>query len=277
MTRVGLLQLSSGSDRRANLARILRMLGDATAAGVELALLPEACAYRGPFRPDLVEGEDGPTVTAVQSIAARTGMAVLVGGLWMHGPDTRHPYNTSVLVDEGGEVRAAYRKIHLFQIDAGEELREQEADFTTPGDSMVTVEWRGWTLGLSICYDLRFPELYRALVDAGATILCVPANFTLHTGRDHWEPLLRARAIENLAYVLAPAQVGPDPEGGAAYGHSLAVDPWGTVICQAVDEVSLVTADLDPARIVHSRSVLNALSRRRPDVFREGVGAPQFS
>lgn len=277
MTRVALLQLSSGSDRRANLAQIDKLLGGAATAGAELALLPEACAYRGPFRPELVEGEDGPTLTAARSIAARTGMAVLVGGLWTHGPDPRHPYNTSVLVDGGGDVKAAYRKVHLFQIDAGEELREQEADFTTPGDSVVTVAWRGWILGLSICYDLRFPELYRALVGAGATLLCVPSNFTLHTGRDHWEPLLRARAIENLAYVLAPAQVGLDPAGGAAYGHSLAVDPWGTVICQAVDEVALITADLDPSRITHSRSVLNALDHRRPDVFPEVVRAPQFS
>jgi deaminated glutathione amidase len=271
MMRVSLLQLDSGPDRTANLARIEDGLAEAAARGSDLVLLPEACNYRGPLRGDMVEDDEGPTVGLIRRFAVSAGMRVVIGGMWAAGADPRHPANCCLLVGRDGKIAAAYRKVHLFRLHADGQRDQDEGGYTTAGDELVTADCGEFTLGLSICYDLRFPELYRALTAAGATLLCVPANFTLHTGRDHWETLLRARAIENLAYVAAPAQTGTDPEGTPAYGHSLIVDPWGTVICCAPDEVTVVTADLDPGRVRRCRRALRALDDVRPDVYAREV------
>jgi len=271
MMRVSLLQLDSGPDRAANLAQIEAGLADAAARGSDLVLLPEACNYRGPLRADMIEDDEGPTVTLARRFAASAGTRVVIGGMWVPGADPRHPANCSLLIGRDGKIAAAYRKVHLFQLHADGQRDQDEAAYTTAGDELVTAACGEFTLGLSICYDLRFPELYRALTAAGATLLCVPANFTLHTGRDHWEPLLRARAIENLAYVAAPAQARTDPGGTAAYGHSMIVDPWGTIICCAPDEVTVVTADLDSERIRGCRRALRALDDVRPDVYAREV------
>ena len=171
---------------------------------------------------------------------------------------------------------ARYRKIHLFDVDFAGQFRMMESDTVAPGDEIATAEVDGVTVGLSICYDLRFPELYRLLTLAGARVLLVPAAFTLHTGRDHWETLLRARAIENQAFVIAPAQVGAHP-GGRCFGRSMVIDPWGTVLAQAPDQPGVVFAELDFAAQERIRRELPALANRRPAAYRwsEPVGSRQ--
>jgi predicted amidohydrolase len=180
--------------------------------------------------------------------------------------DPARPYNTSVLLAPDGSIAATYRKIHLFDVEVENGPVDTESARVTAGDGTVTADVDGATVGLTICYDLRFPELYRALALAGAQIVTVPANFTERTGRDHWEVLLRARAIENGAYVLAPSQVF-GPPGQRAFGRSMVVDPWGTVIAQAPDAVSIVRADLDLDRVAAIRRQIPALANRRPDTY----------
>ncbi|HEY5836973.1 carbon-nitrogen hydrolase family protein [Streptomyces sp.] len=273
--RVGLVQLRSGEDRNANLERIAEAVRQAAASGCELVALPEACTYRGPFAADLVEDLGGPVLSRIGALAAEHGIRVLVGGIWLRSPRPDRPYNSAVLIDRDGQPVAVYRKVHLFQID-DDDVVEQESAFTSPGDELVAVGCGEHTLGLSICYDLRFPEVYRNLVDVGATVLCVPANFAVRTGRSHWEALLRARAIENLSYVVAPAQIGPDSTGFEAYGHSMVVDPWGTVLATAADDELLITADLSGKRVADCRSTLPALGDVRPDVYAKPVRGEQY-
>ncbi len=268
--RVALAQLDSGSDRSANIEVIERDLADAARLGAEILLLPEACAFRGAFGPELPESDSGPALSAIRAAAAAHQVAVLVGGLWMHSGEAARPYNSAVFIDEAGQVLGTYRKVHLFRIDDGA-VREDEAACTTAGDELVTVTWRDMVFGLSICYDLRFPELYRALAAAGANVLCVPANFSAHTGRDHWSPLLRARAIENLCYVVAPAQTGVAPDGFAAYGHTMVVDPWGRVRAHAGRAPGLVLAELSGKAIAERRAALNSPAQIRPDVYARAV------
>ena len=169
-----------------------------------------------------------------------------------------------MLLAPDGTVVARYRKIHLFDVTVEDGPVDRESDRVSPGDRAVVADVDGVRIGLSICYDLRFPELYRALALAGAEVLTVPANFTERTGRDHWEVLLRARAIENGAYVLAPSQVG-GPPGQPAFGRSMVVDPWGTIVAQAPDRVGLVTAELDLGRVRSIRRQIPALANRRPE------------
>lgn len=262
--RVAVAQLNSGDDRPANLARIAAYAEAAAGQGAEILMLPEACAYRGAFRPDLAEGHDGPTLSAIGAAAARHRLAVLAGGLWLRSSDPLRPYNAAIFLDEAGAVLGTYRKVHLFRIDH-EEVSEDEAAYTTAGRELVTVSWHSVVFGLSICYDLRFPELYRSLAAAGADVLCVPSNFSAYTGPYHWATLLRARAIENQCYVAAPAQTGIAPDGFASHGHSLVADPWGVVLAEADEPPGLVIAALTTDRVAECRAVLN--SRPRPEVY----------
>jgi deaminated glutathione amidase len=270
--RVGLVQLNSGADRTANLSRIAALVKAGAEQGAELLLLPEACTYRGPFRRDAVEDADGPSVTAVRELAASAGVAILVGGIWLESGDPGRPYNASLFVDEAGHLAACYRKIHLFRIDAPG-VAEDEARVTTPGSELVLVTWRGWRFGLSVCYDLRFPEMYCALARAGADVLCAPANFSAHTGPFHWQPLAQARAIENLCYVLAPAQCGTGADGFAAHGHSLAIDPWGVVLAGAEppEAEGLVLAELSRDVLAGRRTALRSPQESKPEVYRSPV------
>lgn len=270
--RVGLVQLNSGADRGANLGRIAALVRAGVAQGAEFLLLPEACTYRGPFRRDAVEDADGPAVTALRELAASTGAAILVGGIWLESADPGRPYNASLFIDEAGHLAAVYRKIHLFRLD-DPPVTEDEARVTTPGSELVLVTWRGWQFGLSVCYDLRFPEMYCALARAGADVLCVPSNFSAHTGPFHWQPLVQARAIENLCYVLAPAQCGTGADGFAAHGHSLAVDPWGAVLAGAkpAGQEGLVLAELSGDLLAGRRAALASPRQSKPDVYRSPV------
>jgi predicted amidohydrolase len=232
-----------------------------------LVALPEYLQYRGPdagYRGS-ANPVPGPHTDPFAAVAQRHGCWVLVGSVAEAAADGRC-FNTSVLLGPDGACRATYRKIHLFDVDVDSGPADRESARVAPGDRAVTAELDGLTIGLTVCYDLRFPELYRTLALRGATILTVPSSFTERTGRDHWEVLLRARAIENGAWVIAPAQVGGAP-GYRSYGRSMVVDPWGTVVAQAPDVVGIVSAEIDPARAVAVRRQIPSLSNRRPSAY----------
>jgi len=262
--RVALCQVNSRHDREANLAAARELLDRAAAAGADLAVLPEYVDYLGPTdgepKPEPVDGSFGQFFA---SAARDLRMWVLAGSFHETGPDDDHTYNTSLLFDRSGALAASYRKIHLFDVEIPGRVSYQESRTVAPGEEVVTADVDGVTVGLSICYDLRFPELYRRLAVSGAKVLLVPAAFTAHTGRDHWEVLLRARAIENQCYVLAAGQTGSHEPGRLSYGRSMVVDPWGTVIAQAPDGVGLVVADLDFARLERIRQEIPSLANRR--------------
>ena len=262
--RVAVCQLNARDDRKANLAAARDLLDRAAAAGADLAVLPEYVDYLGPAaglpEPEPVGGE----FTSFFADAARElGMWVLAGSFHEAGPSGR-TYNTSLVFDRAGAPAAVYRKIHLYDVEIPGRVSYHESRGVAPGDGTTVVDVDGVPVGLSICYDLRFPELYRRLaVEGGARVLVVPAAFMMHTGRDHWEVLLRARAIENQCYVLAAAQIGDHEPGLTCYGRSMVVDPWGTVVAQAPDEVGVTVADLDLARLDRIRLELPSLANRR--------------
>ena len=265
---VALVQLDAGPDPEANVRHAAELAKRAAADGARLVALPEYLQFRGPddgFRAS-ARPVPGPFTDPFADVARRHGTWVLVGSLAEASGDPDRPFNTSVLIGPDGEIAARYRKVHLFDVAVEAGPVDTESARVTPGDELVTAEVEGVRLGLSICYDLRFPELYRGLALAGAQVLTVPANFTERTGRDHWEVLLRARAIENAAYVLAPSQIG-GPPGQPAYGRSMVIDPWGTVVAQATDSVAIVHAELDLDRVDAIRRQIPALANRRPDVY----------
>jgi predicted amidohydrolase len=267
--RVACVQLNAGAAKADNLAKAERLVAEAAAAGAELVSLPEKWNAFGSvdaLRAGAEPLDGGETVEAMAGWARRHGIA-LVGGSITESREGREKLsNTCVVFDPEGEIAAVYRKIHLFDVEVGGVVyRESEAE--EPGDETVVCEAAGWALGLSICYDLRFPELYRALALAGAHLVTVPAAFTLATGKDHWELLLRARAVENQCYVAAANQWGMTPDGKASYGRSVIVDPWGVVLATAPDEDCVITADLDRARLERIRRDLPSLANRRPAAY----------
>jgi predicted amidohydrolase len=262
---IALVQLDAGADCATNIASAVALADEAAAGGARLIALAEYLQYRGPddgFRAS-ARSIPGPHTDPFADVARRHGAWILVGSTAESSVDPARPYNTSTLIAPDGSIAAIYRKIHLFDVAVDDGPVDTESARVTPGDRLVTADVDGAILGLSICYDLRFPELYRALALAGAEILTVPANFTERTGRDHWEVLLRARAIENGAYVLAPSQIG-GPAGQPAYGRSMVIDPWGTVIAQASDRVGIIRADLETDRVAAVRRQIPVLSNRRP-------------
>lgn len=265
---VALVQLDATDDVATNIRCAAELADEAAAGGARLVALPEYLQFRGPaegFRASArpIPGEH---TQAFAAVAQRRGAWILVGSLAEASADPARPHNTSVLIDPDGAIAATYRKIHLFDVAVDEGPVDTESARVSAGDRVVVADVDGVRVGLSICYDVRFPELYRSLALAGAQVLTVPANFTERTGRDHWEVLLRARAIENGAYVLAPSQIG-GPPGQPAFGRSMVVDPWGTVVAQAPDTVSIVRADLDLDRVAAVRRQIPALANRRPDTY----------
>ena len=275
--RAAVIQLNSNEDRGVNLARAESLVRRAAADDAELILLPERFDLRGSDAAYLRDAEDldGSAVSWARALAGELGVDIVAGSFTERREGKDKTSNTSVHVGPDGEVKAVYRKIHLFDVDvAGVEYRE--SDSGEPGTEAVTSSAADATrLGLSICYDLRFPELYRILALQGARILCVPSNFTRATGEAHWEVLLRARAIENQAFVLAAAQVGASPpEYGPAYGNSMIVDPWGVVLARAAGEgESVLVADLDFDRLEQVRERLPSLANRVPEAYRWPVEA----
>jgi predicted amidohydrolase len=261
------VQMTSGGELAANLARAVELVGEAAKRGAQLAVLPENFALLADHESakfavaEKLDGEGA--ILRTLRLAARAHKIALVLGGMPERVDATHVHNTSVFVDADGEVRAAYRKIHLFDvaIPDGAEYRESQTVVAGTEPMVVDTEWGG--LGLSVCYDLRFPELYRAQAAKGARVLTVPAAFTLHTGRDHWHMLLRARAVENLAYVLAAAQFGRHNAKRVTYGHALIVDPWGQVLAEVGDHEGVAVAELDFAYQDKLRRELPALGHRK--------------
>jgi len=262
--RVAVCQLNSRDDRAANLLAAREQLNRAAAHGAELALLPEYTDYLGPGAgAPKAEGLDGEYVAFFADAARELGMWVFAGTFHETGPDSDRTFNTMPVFDPSGSIVTAYRKIHMYDVEIPGRVSYQESRTVAPGDDVVTAAVDDATVGLSICYDLRFPELYRRLAQLGAKILVVPAAFMLHTGRDHWEVLLRARAIENQCYVLAAGQIGDHEPKRTCFGRSMVIDPWGTVLAQAPDDVGIAVADIDLARLDRIRLELPSLANRR--------------
>jgi predicted amidohydrolase len=270
--RAALIQLCSGDDPLANLPVTEALVREAAAGGAALALTPECTnivsADRDRQRALLVgEGED-PTLARLAAVAGELGLWLLLGSLCLKGgePDGRF-VNRSFLIGPDGAVRARYDKIHMFDVtlDGGESYRESGA--YRPGERAVLAEAAGLKLGMTVCYDLRFPHLYRDLAKAGAEALAVPSAFTVPTGRAHWEVLLRARAIEAGAFVLAPAQSGRHPAasgpGRQTWGHSLAVGPWGEVLLDMGEPVGVGFVEIDPAEVARARARVPSLGHDR--------------
>ena len=270
MTRlsVALVQLDAGGDPEANVAAAAELADEAAAGGARLVALPESLQYRGDDDGSRASARPipGPFTEAFSEIARRRDCWILAGSMAEASGDPARPYNTSALISPSGDVVARYRKIHLFDVAVEAGPADVESARVTPGDAPVVADVDGVRLGLTICYDLRFAELYRSLSMLGAEVLTVPANFTERTGRDHWEVLLRARAIENGAYVLAPSQIN-GPPGHPAFGRTMIVDPWGTVVAQAPDRVGIVRAELDTARVASIRRQIPVLANRRPGAY----------
>jgi len=266
--RVAAVQLSSQDNLEENLAICREQIAAVASQGAKVVLLPENFAYMGPEPGKHTVAERlGDTSAPIQRTlgdAARAHrISIIAGGLAERSDDPRRPYNTCAVFAESGDVVASYRKIHLFDVDLADGTTLRESAGSSAGDEPVAVSLGGFSVGLSICYDLRFPELYRALVDRGAELLVVPAAFTLHTGKDHWHVLLRARAIESQCFVLAAAQWGKHPQGRTTYGHSLVVDPWGTIIAEASDRIGAVVADVSREDLRRVRASVPCLQHRR--------------
>jgi deaminated glutathione amidase len=272
--RAAAVQLNSTGDKGRNLEAAERLVRAAAADGAELVALPEKwnLLAAGEELAAGAEPLDGPSLSAARGWAQELGVNLLAGSIAEQAEEAGEKvFNTSVLIGPEGEDRATYRKIHLFDVEAGGvEYRESEheqagAEIVTA--SLAAADGGDLTVGLSVCYDLRFPELYRILAVRGAELIAVPSAFTLTTGRDHWQVLLRARAIENQAFVLAPNQVGEAPPRYSSYGRSTIVDPWGVVLATAPDEECFVAADLDLAAQERVRRSLPSLANRRPETY----------
>jgi deaminated glutathione amidase len=267
--RAAAVQLTSTADRERNLATADRLTRAAAAAGAELVVLPEKWAVLGSPEETAAGAEpfDGPALRWARAAARELGIDLLAGSIAERVPDREKGSNTSVHVGPDGEVHAIYRKIHMFDVEvAGRTYRESEHE--AGGEEIVLSETAGGVeLGLTVCYDLRFPELYRILAVRGARIITVPAAFTLPTTRDHWEPLLRARAIENQAFVIAANQIGEHAPGFRSGGRSMIVDPWGVVLAQAPDAETFIVAELDLDRQAEIRRTLPSLANRRPHAY----------
>jgi len=264
--RVGAVQMRSTEDLAANLATCRTLTAQAAAEGARLVVLPECFSFLGRGEGDklaVAETMDGsgPIMSTLRELATQHGVWIVGGGTPERiADDPKRTYNTAVVVDPAGTVTARYRKIHLFEVDIPGGACMRESDATAPGNELVVAEIAGIKVGLSICYDLRFPELYRALVKQhGAQILLVPAAFTAHTGAAHWHLLLRARAVEDQAWVVAAAQWGRHNEKRESYGHTLISDPWGTVVAERAEGDGVIVATLDGATVDKRRMQLPAL------------------
>ncbi len=266
--RAAILQMTSGIDPAANAAAIVEAVEQAAEQGADMLFTPEMAGYldrnRARAAETLRSEADDPVLAAVREAAVRHGLWVHLGSLPLkeEGGDGRW-VNRSFVIDGKGEIRARYDKIHLFDVDLATGESWRESAVYRPGEKVAAVETPWGRMGLSVCYDLRFPDLYRALTNAGATMLLVPAAFTVPTGEAHWHVLLRARAIEAGCFVIAPAQTGRHEDGRETYGHSLVIDPWGEVLLDMGEEAGLALADIDLSRVEDVRGRVPAIANRR--------------
>ncbi|ELZ80428.1 nitrilase [Haloferax larsenii JCM 13917] len=268
---VAACQMDSKDDKQDNLDRALSFVDEAARAGADLVTFPEMVTYMGDRDryPDVSEPAAGATVQQFAEKAREHGLYVHTGSFFEQIPDSERVYNTSAVIDPDGAVLDTYRKVHLFDIELEGSVEQQESAYVAPGDDIVTVETDLATLGLSICYDLRFPRLYQTMAQQGANVFLVPAAFTMYTGKDHWETLLRARAIENQAWVVAPAQIGNKLASEPTYGRTLVADPWGNVVAKASDRETMLTATIDLEYLEDVRRDMQTLQHARPNVYRE--------
>jgi deaminated glutathione amidase len=266
--RAAAIQMSSTPDKEENKVTAEALIRGAVSAGADLVALPELWSCHGldeVYREN-AEPVPGPTTEFMGDLARELGVYLLGGSILEGEPGARRLSNTSTLFDPSGEMTAVYRKIHLFDVRVSDREYLESANIA-PGNEIVTAKAGAATLGLSVCYDVRFPELYRLLALRGAEILAVPAAFTLQTGKDHWELLLRARAVENQAFVVAPAQWGQKADGRWTYGRSMIVDPWGTVLATCPDHDGYALATLDLDFLDRFRAEFPALANRRPEAY----------
>jgi deaminated glutathione amidase len=268
LTQVAVVQMTSTPDVAQNMQAAERLLRKAAGAGARLAVLPEAFAYLGPESGQHDAAEPlpggGPLLARCQGWARELNMELVLGGFWERSRESDKVRNASVHLASDGAVRAVYRKIHLFDVDLSDGTSLKESDKVEAGTEVVVSDAAFGKMGMSICYDVRFPELYRKLVDGGAIALTVPAAFTLQTGKDHWHVLLQARAIESQCYVLAAAQSGNHFGKRVSYGHALVVDPWGCVIAQCGGEgEGVAVATVDSEMVERVRNQVPSLRHRR--------------
>ncbi|WP_339910776.1 carbon-nitrogen hydrolase family protein [Symmachiella dynata] len=259
------VQLQSTEEKARNVDAAARLVTEAAQRGASFVALPELFNCIGRWEAVVAEAEpiSGPTSRQMSELAANLGITLLAGSIAEQSEVAGKIYNTSLLFGPDGQQLACYRKRHLFDVDVPDKVTVRESEFVMPGAEIVGTTLPDFTLGQSICYDLRFPELFRALADRQADVIAVPAAFAFGTGCDHWEVLLRARAIENQAFVIAPNQHGRHTPTLQSYGRSMIVDPWGTVLATAADGESLALAELDFQRLQDIRRHLPALAHRR--------------
>lgn len=264
--KVAAVQLSAGNLPSENLARAERLVRSAAGQGAQLIVLPENYLYRGPRERLLAVGHEATPVARERAAAwsRELGVWLVAGGLPVPTPRDGKLYNTLFAYNPAGNCVAQYRKVHLFDVEIPGVLTRRESDHYAAGDEAGTVDLAGFRTGLSVCYDLRFPELFRIHVARGAELALVPADFTFHTGEAHWELLLRARAVENQMFIIAPNQAGEAPGAGRSYGHSLIVGPWGEKLAAAAGEPEgVVVAELDFDYLRRVRRELPVLAHRR--------------
>jgi predicted amidohydrolase len=267
--RAAAVQLNSTDEYDRNLEVAERLVRAAAADGAELVLLPEKWTVLGPPEAirDSAEPLDGPALSSAAGWARELGVFLVAGSVPEVVAGQEKLANTSVMFGPDGERVATYRKIHMFDVDVGD-VTYRESELERAGDEIELGDAEGTKVGLTICYDLRFPELYRILAVRGARVITVPSAFTERTGRDHWEVLIRARAIENQLFMMAAGQIGEAPPHYRSYGRSMIVDPWGVVLAQAPDTECFVTADLDFEGQDRIRERLPSLRNRRPEAYR---------
>ena len=259
------VQMVASNDKAANLKEAERWVREAASQGAKVVALPEVFIWRGSKKVERENAEPvpGPSSNAMAALAAELKIYLLAGSILEEIPGSEKAYNTSLLFDPAGKLLASYRKIHLFDVDLANGVSLRESDTRAPGKAIVVGRGDLCTMGLSVCYDLRFPELYRGLASEGAQLIFVPAAFTAYTGAAHWEPLLRSRAIENQAYVMAPGQFGQSRSSFETHGHTMIVDPWGKVLAELADGPGVATAEIDLDYLEKIRTELPALRHRR--------------
>ena len=270
--RVACLQLNSGSDLAANLVTVKKMSTEAAGSGAQLVLTPEYSLMMDGsgrvMREGALDADGGITLVELQNLAREHKIWLLIGSLTLKTGEERI-VNRSYLIAADGTVVATYDKIHMFDVTLPDGKVIRESSSYRPGEQAVVATTPWGSLGMTICYDVRFPHLYRALAQQGAQFISVPSSFQRQTGKVHWHTLLKARAIENAAYILAPAMCGEHPGNRQTYGHALIVDPWGEVLADGGEEPGIIYADIDPARVVKIRGMMPSLKHDRPYAITE--------
>jgi len=268
--KVAAIQMTSTKNKKINLEKARNFIQKAAEENAKVTVLPEMFNFTGGIQEKKENAEKipGPTIDFLREIARNKGIYILCGSILEVAEEKEEKlYNTSVFLDEKGDIIAIYRKIHLFNVSLPDGSKFEEGKLTAPGREIVLADTSICRFGLSICYDLRFPELYRRLAKKGARVIFAPSAFTLQTGKDHWETLVRARAIENQVYLIAANQIGDDTFSKRSWGKSMIVDPWGTVLSKAPDRETVIFANIDLSYQEKIRKDFPSLSHMREDIF----------